>query len=277
MVREVLVLKKKNQIIVPAVCLLFISVACFSAFKVYSIQHGYHQARETYDAISSEYVIVEEITSTSDPEAQASLVGDSMEKKRKALEPSPLKVNFSELLRDTNPEIVAWIWCPDTVINYPVAQHADNIFYLNADIRGDPSSIGAIFLEYANFKDFSDRNNIMHGHHMNDGSMFATLSEWQQADYCTEHPVLYLNTVYGGNYKIEVLAAFTTTANSEAYRFEFDGNNDFMRWVSWLDSQSLIHPELRLSSSDRFITLSTCAYSSEDSRTVLVGRMVQMA
>lgn len=273
-------MNKKQLYIGSAIVVVFAVIALLSICKICSIQHGYQAARETYQEISDTYMSVDyasggviSLVPDSEDVNGNSFVSDGNEAKTDPEEATPLQVDFEELMQNTSSEVVGWIWCPDTVINYPIVQHSDNEFYLNADVKGNRSHSGAIFLEYVNFNDFSDRNNIIHGHHMNDGSMFATLDKWQDEAYLQEHPVMYLNTVYGGNYKIELFAAFTTPANSDAYRYEFNGRSDILDWIWWLNSESKVSVDLDLAPTDRFLTLSTCDYSFDNARALLIGRM----
>ena len=86
--------------------------------------------------------------------------------------------------------------------------------------------------------------------------------------------MIYLNTAENGNYKIEIFAVMEVPAGSEPYRFEFESKNSIENWLSWLNDNSVIHPEVDVNPEDRFITLSTCAYSFENARTVVVGRSI---
>ena len=44
-------------------------------------------------------------------------------------------IDFAALQEETNPDIYAWIYIPDTKIDYPVLQHAeDNTYYLNYNL-----------------------------------------------------------------------------------------------------------------------------------------------
>ena len=88
--------------------------------------------------------------------------------------------------------------------------------------------------------------------------------------------MIYLNTAENGNYKIEIFAAMEVPAGSEPYQFEFESINAIENWLSWLNDNSVIQSEIDVNPEDRFITLSTCAYSFENARTVMVGKMMSM-
>jgi len=256
-------LKKHIRFILAAVCVLLLCIAGCSGYYVYSILSGYEKARSAYTDIRQEYVSYADSTDSLGSNNKGDVLASA--------ESSPLKVDFDNLKESVNPEICAWIWCEDTVIDYPVVQHSDNEYYLNTNAKGESSATGAIFLDTANFSDFRDTNNILHGHHMGDGTMFASLDKWQDESYFKEHPVMYLNTP-SGNYCVEIFAAFTTAAGSEAYRFEFSGLPDIQNWIEWIRRESVIKPDIELFPGDHFLTLSTCAYSYEDARSVLIGR-----
>ena len=188
--------------------MLLLCLAGYSSYRAYAVFHGYRQARQAYREYSQEYVVYNE--GSGSPEAVFE------EEPAAPSETSPLSVDFHDLRKNLNPEICAWILCPDTVINYPVVQHSENGYYLNVNVNGEQNASGAIFLDSANFSDFRDTNNILHGHHMGDGSMFASLDRWQQEAYLAEHPVMYLNTP-SCNYRVDIIAGFTT-CHSSGYR-----------------------------------------------------------
>lgn len=50
-----------------------------------------------------------------------------------------------DALRKINPDVVGWIYIPDTEINYPIVQAKDNSTYLHRTFRGKDSYVGAIF------------------------------------------------------------------------------------------------------------------------------------
>ena len=88
-----------------------------------------------------------------------------------------------ESLRESGPDIIGWLNLPDTVINYPVTQTDDNEYYLHHLYDGTYNKVGCLFADYENKADFSDRNTIIYGHNMRDGSMFAVLNEYDEQSY----------------------------------------------------------------------------------------------
>ena len=92
--------------------------------------------------------------------------------------------------------------------------------------------------------------------------------------YYDEHPIMYLNTADSGNYRIDIIAAFETPYGSHVYDYYFGSTEAFDQWISWVLSHSGLKTNVPVSVDDRFITLSTCAYSYEGARSVLVGKLV---
>lgn len=260
-------MRKLLYSLLSVICFISVCIGGYSIYRLYAIQTSYAEARNDYIEIQEEY-------KTMKPRWDFTVIEEGVSSAS-----SPIRINFDAMKRSMNSEICAWICCPETVIDYPVVQHSDNIYYLTHSANMEDSCSGAIFVDASNFNDFSDRNTILHGHHMGDGSMFASLKYWyRDENYIVEHPVMYLNTANNGNYRIELFAAFETVESSRAYQFEFYGKDDINSWISWVLQNNLIQKPagVTVSSEDRFITLSTCAYSSEEARTVLIGKLVPL-
>ena len=182
---------------------------------------------------------------------------------------APIQVDFDGL-RAANPDVVAWIYCPDTPINYPVVQTADNAYYLKRLLDGSKNSAGTLFMDYRNADDFSDWNSVIYGHNMKNDSMFGTLSEYAADSYFQSHPELYLLTPEQ-DYVISVAAGFGTPANAELYTAFCPNDEAKNRLVeSWLKSSDFISDDYP-TSEDRLITLSTCSYEYDNARYVLIG------
>lgn len=130
----------------------------------------------------------------------ANNMDESQDVSEEPVEKAPISIDFEQLCQ-VNPDIIGWIYCEDTVINYPVLKGNDNDYYLHHTYDGTYSASGSIFVDAENADDFADSNTIIYGHHMKNGSMFASLSKWADQDYYEAHPVMWLLTPKQ-NYKI---------------------------------------------------------------------------
>ena len=58
---------------------------------------------------------------------------------------------------------------------YPVVKGSNNSFYLNHCFDKSYNSAGWIFADYRNKFDNTDKNIVIYGHNMRDGSMFGSM------------------------------------------------------------------------------------------------------
>ncbi len=187
-------------------------------------------------------------------------------------ENSPIVVDFDALL-ERNGEIAGWLYCPETVISYPVVDAVDNSFYLHKDIDLNYSAYGTLFTEALGGRNFDNDNTVIYGHHMNDGKMFAGIVNYARQDYYDRHPTLYLNTPEV-NYRIDLFAGFLTDMYSSAYTCNFLTEEEMQDWLDDVTAQSAFRSEVSVSPGDKIITLSTCTYEYDTARYVVMGRMV---
>ena len=73
-------------------------------------------------------------------------------------------VDFETLRRDY-PAVTAWLTGCGGDIDTPVAQGADNIYYLDHLPDGTRNMLGTAFLDSANSASFSDDQSFIFGHH----------------------------------------------------------------------------------------------------------------
>ena len=192
-------------------------------------------------------------------------------------------------LQKINKEIVGWIQIKDTKIDYPVLWHkGDDItdqFYLNHNYKSEYDSYGCIFLDYRCTKGMDSKNIVLHGHHMNDGSMFGELMNYggteADMDFYKKHPTIKFDTPQGdGVYKIiSVYKTNTLSAHGEFFNYmigNFQNDKDFMNYVYNVRIRSLINCPVDVNEDDELITLSTCSYEYTNFRTVVVARRVRI-
>lgn len=253
-------MKKSLKIILTILCIVFVCVFAFSGYKLYSTLHEYKVAERMYDGLSGQFVTAGNKNKPQDAEGE------------EEREISPISVDFETLLAQ-NEDVVGWIYCAETPINYPVAIAEDNFYYLHRFLDGSYNASGTLFLDCLCERDFSGRNTVIYGHNMNDGSMFASLKNYNQQEYFDEHPVMYLNTPTQ-NYRIELFAGYVTSASSDTYTIGFVDDAAFQAYLDKMRSQSDFTSDVELSTEDRVVTLSTCSYEYYDARYVVQGKLV---
>jgi sortase B len=97
---------------------------------------------------------------------------------------------------DINPDVVAWVYVPNTGIDYPVMQEPEwgKYQYLYSDIYKKYCVSGSLFIP-AKPKDTDiklDAHIIIYGHNMKNGSMFSTLSYYKEEDFYKSSPYVYV-------------------------------------------------------------------------------------
>lgn len=183
-------------------------------------------------------------------------------------------VDFTALEK-INSDVVAWITAPGTEIDYPVVQGNDNDFYLHHLFTGRRNKVGSIFLDYRNHGDFSDRNTIVYGHNMKDGSMFSALANYKSQNYYDRFPTMTLYTP-GGNFQVELFAGMVVSGNSESIRYTFKDADDFLQYTNALKKGSAFQSDTVVNADDRIITLCTCSYEFNNARFALYGKLTPM-
>lgn len=161
-------------------------------------------------------------------------------------------------LRQQYPDIVGWLSCPDTELNYPVVQGADNSFYLTHLATGESNKHGAIYMDHRNAAPLTSANTILYGHNMQDGTMFHGLLNWGNAEYAAAHPVLYLTTPRQ-TYALRVFNACVVDASSEVYKLAFEDTAKKADWLDRCARKSFFTAEFVPSAADSIVTFSTCS------------------
>ncbi len=188
-------------------------------------------------------------------------------------ETAPIAVDF-DVLKDTNTDIIGWLYSEDTPINLPVAQSGDNDYYLRRLIDGSWNSGGTLFADYRNSGDFADTNTVIYGHNMKNKEMFGTLANYKEQSYYEEHPVMWLLTPTE-SYRVELVAGYVVSATSEVYAVD-QSEQEVLASVKAAIAGSTFDAGISVGQGDRFVTLSTCSYEYDEARYVVIGRLVPL-
>lgn len=180
-------------------------------------------------------------------------------------------VESAQSLNSAYPDAIGWLYIPNTNISYPVTQGRDNEYYLSHAYDGSSLKAGTIFLDYRCENRFMNPVNILYGHSMKNGTMFAGVLNFAESSYFESHRYGWLATPETV-YRIDFFSCAKTDYNDELY----DGNTPITEWIPHICEKSVVQRETEYTDNDRFISLSTCSYESPNARTVLTGRLVEM-
>lgn len=177
-----------------------------------------------------------------------------------------------DALRQVNPQVIGWIYIPDTGIHFPLLQGTDNTFYLDHSWDLRSNVLGSIFLETRNSPDLSDFNTILYGHNIAGGEMFAPLHNYSSETYRRSHPYIYILTD-SGIFRYEIFASFFADTDSPTYGLSFHQTATRENFLAFALENSQIHTGITPNLTDRFLTLSTCTGRGHDQRRVVIARM----
>ncbi len=182
-----------------------------------------------------------------------------------------------DALSDINPDIVAWIYVPNSNINYPVVRGADDSYYLTHDFEGTQGGLtnnGCIFLHSTNATDFSDQGTFIFGHHLNDGTMFSAIAD--EGAFQDQRTVYLLTPKV--NMKLRSFSLVHCGANDPLLQVDFSTADELRDYLQDIEDRSVVDvsdaPDV--SSIDQFIALSTCDNLASNGRYVLYCSVEQV-
>ena len=174
-----------------------------------------------------------------------------------------LKTMYQDL-KNINSDYEFWITIEDTVIDYPVVQGIDNDFYLSNNFYKENSISGTIFLDYKNT--LEDKNLILYGHNMRDGSMFAAINKFKEKDFFDNGKIKIISENMEKTY--EVFSVCVEEADNINLKSKFTNEEDYSEYINNLKEKSYYTKEIN-SDFSNIITLYTCSYEFDDARTIV--------
>ena len=173
------------------------------------------------------------------------------------------KEDFNKL-KEQNNETVAWIKVNNINVEYPVVRATNNSFYLNHSFDKSKNSAGWIFADYKNKFDNTDKNIVIYGHNMRDGSMFGSLknilnSDWYDNEENTDITLCTENekSIY------KVFSIYKIESEDYYIKTEFSNENEFEKFIKTLKKRSIKNFNIDISKEDSILTLSTCANNNK--------------
>lgn len=217
--------------------IICIFIFCISTWKLYGYYRSYKKAKDTYSKIAKENVKISK---------------------------NERKIDFKKL-KSQNQDIAGWIYIRGTTIDYPIVQGKDNEEYLHQDFNKKKSSSGTIFLDNNCKKDFTSDNNIIYGHHMKNGTMFAQLLKFREKSFLKKHNEIMIFTP-DRTIHLKVISAYAQKAQNKI-PVTFANDKQKKAYIKKIESMSEQTIKTSRINDNHIYTFVTCSYEGEDNRT----------
>ena len=248
---------------------VFALVMIFSVYRLISIGRATTRSETAFDKLRADLESADEKT------AAESRNGET-DTESVLLPAEPVIIPEYETLYAGNADFVGWIKIADTRIDYPVMQTKDDPeYYLRKAYDGTYDIHGTPFLDSRCDLRAAD-NYIIYGHHMRDGTMFADLMKFTDADFCRSDPEIRFDTLYERGVW-HVVTVFKISADAVDV-FPYNRFSDFSSgeysaadYIARCRPYAIWYDDSVDTEGKKLLTLSTCDYTYENGRLVVVA------
>ena len=183
-------------------------------------------------------------------------------------------VDFKKL-KEQNSDTVAYLKVDNTDVEYVVVKGNDNEYYLNHSFNKEYNVAGWIFADYKNKFDGTDKNIIIYGHNMQDGSMFASLkriltSNWQNNETKQITLVTENNTI-----TYEIFSSYTINPEEYYIKTNFKDDETYLEFLNTLKQRTFYDYNIDVNTNDKILTLSTCT-GTGNNRIVVHAKQINL-
>lgn len=264
--------RSKGDIVRYIIMAVAACVFVFAAVQIVRIVRNYKHSQDIYNDIESQAYATQDDSDNvapTDPAINEEYPGIN----------ANARIDF-EVLKSINSQVVGWVEVPSVGISYPVVQGEDNDYYLDHAFNDEFSWSGAIFLDWRNSPSFDDPHTVIYGHHMNDGSMFASLLEYDSEDFYREQAENNNNYfyIYLENevqvYQIFSVCDVTFDDNRDTFRLVSDSFS-LQDYLDAINAVKLYDTGITADTDDIVTTLYTCQNgSSNPERHMVHGKLI---
>ncbi|MCC0684322.1 class B sortase [Clostridioides sp. ZZV14-6345] len=173
--------------------------------------------------------------------------------------------NKKEDLSKINKDFKFWISIDNTNINYPVVQSKDNSYYLDKNFYKENSISGTLFMDY--------RNKTLNGHNMKNNTMLNNLNKFKDDNFFKENNQIKI-TMNGKKFLYNIFSVYIVDSDYDYLKTNFDRQLEFQNYINTITSKSLHKSPIKLNSSNKIVTLSTCTYEFDNARIVIHGKLI---
>lgn len=175
-----------------------------------------------------------------------------------------------------NSDFKGWIKIDGTNIDYPVMQSKDRPdYYLRRNFDKEYSYYGIPYIAEACDVDIS-QNTVIYGHNMLNGTLFSALENYKSKSFFESHQTFRFDTMSGfGTYQI--ICVFMSDINDDFPYHQFINaynEDDFNSFIAECKKRQLYDTGVDIAYTDKLVTLSTCEYTRDGGRLIVVAKKV---
>lgn len=265
-------MNRAKKIIYIALFLLFAAIFAVSAVVIGQYVKEAKERKDNYDDIREQ---VEDLRGS---ETEPSIVVTTPFTQPETNEPGTILPEYAPLFLQ-NPDMVGWIRIEGTKVDYPVLQTPGQVdFYLKKGFDKKYNAGGAIYVREVCDVNTPSDNVTIYGHNMHDGSMFAAITRYQFKDFWEENRYISFDTLTE-RHTYEVICAFKTSGylnEGFAYHLFVDADNEaeFNSFISTCKRLDFFDTGVTAEYGDKLICLSTCEYTMDNGRFVVVAKRI---
>ena len=265
-----------------------IYIALIAVFLLIAVVAGcvcIHQSRDAKASANAFNDLEDLIAMPTAPTAETSPIAPTVDatvpsKPEEAVDPELVEAQTAyekyKVLYEQNNDFIGWISIEGTNVNYPVMQSTNNPdFYLKHGFDKAYSNYGVPYLDDACATGLSN-NLVIYGHNMKNGSMFHDLLKYSTTGYWEVHSFIRFDTLSQLN-EYQVVLVFRFDTNHEDFRYnEFTDMNEeeFIEFMEECRSRQLYDTGVAVEYGDELLTLSTCEYTYENGRFVVLAKKI---
>lgn len=179
---------------------------------------------------------------------------------------------FNQQFLGINKDYAGWISIGGTEIDYPMVKGNNNSYYLTRNFQKERSKYGAIFMDYRNAKDFSDKHVMVYGHAMRNDAMFGFLDRYKKSSYLPSKEIIEIRTLEGIR-RYEIFSVYVAEATVSGMKVPAN-DQSMASMIKLYKGRSLYKIDIDMTDVTQILTLVSCDYTIDDGRIIVHARLI---
>ena len=263
--------------IMMVICLIVFLVSGFLLIRDFVRSN---RQQETFDELSERFV-GEQISEDALKEAIDSKEEELTKQQKWKLwweETAQERFAVYHSMKEENSDMIGWVRIEGTNIDYPVMQSPNQRdYYLHRDFYTNTSSYGTPYLSEICRYENPRTSLLISGHHMKNGSMFASLQNYTEYTFYTEHPYVQFDTMdEAGSYEVAAVIKLSASGDQTIWQNLLfpQKEGDFEQAWNRVKEQSFYDIGIELTKEDELLALVTCEYTLKNGRILLIAKRI---